>query len=260
MKPTVLLVCCLSLMPYDAAAETPQARGLAIAIEADRRDSGYRDIIAKLTMVLRNRQGQESIRQLRRRTLEVTDDADKSLDIFDQPRDVKGTAILTYAHALEPDEQWIYLPELKRVKRISTANKSGPFMGSEFSYEDIADQAVDKYTYVYLRDEVVDGHDCFVSELTPAYRHSGYTRQIEWLDKEMYQPRKVVYYDRQNTLLKTLTFEDYRQYMDRYWRPNEMLMENNQTGKTTRLIWTHYRFNTGLTDEDFNRNSLRRVR
>jgi hypothetical protein len=62
-------------------------------------------------------------------TIEVKGDGDKSLSIFDSPRDVKGTALLTFTHALESDEQWLYLPALKRVKRISFSNKSGPFLG-----------------------------------------------------------------------------------------------------------------------------------
>ena len=73
--------------------------------------------------------------------------------VFDEPRDVKGTAMLTYSHILEPDEQWMFLPALKRVKRISSVNKSGPFMGSEFAFEDFSGQEVGKYSYLWLRDE-----------------------------------------------------------------------------------------------------------
>jgi len=94
-------------------------------------------------MTLRNRAGKESLRNVRIKNLEVDGDGDKSLSIFDEPADVKGTTSLTWSHSDKPDDQWLYLPALKRVKRISSKNKSGPFMGSEFAFEDIGSQEVD---------------------------------------------------------------------------------------------------------------------
>ncbi|VAW87505.1 Outer membrane lipoprotein-sorting protein, partial [hydrothermal vent metagenome] len=79
----------LTLLPMVAQAETPQEKGLAIALEADRRDSGWQNQTASLKMVLRNRHGQESVRQIRNKALEVDGDGDKSLNIFDSPRDIK---------------------------------------------------------------------------------------------------------------------------------------------------------------------------
>jgi len=87
-----------------------------------------------------------------------------------------------------------------------------------------------------------------VIERFPQYEHSGYTRQIVWLDKEMYQPVKLEFYDRKNAQLKTLRFLDYQQYLDQYWRPGRMEMTNFQTGKSTTLAWPDYQFKTGLTD------------
>lgn len=242
------------------AAETPEGKGLAIAIEADRRDTGWDNQLSDMEMILRNKQGEESKRTLNIKTLEVENDGDKSLTVFDNPRDVKGTAFLSYTHALEPDDQWLYLPALKRVKRISSANKSGPFVGSEFAYEDLSSQEVEKYSYKWLRDETLNGKETFVIERYPAYEYSGYTRQIVWIDKSIYQPLKVEYYDRKNALLKTLTISNYRQYIDKYWRPDSMLMVNHQTGKETLLNWKNYQFNNDLDERDFDLNTLKRSR
>ncbi|HEY5703351.1 MAG TPA: outer membrane lipoprotein-sorting protein [Gammaproteobacteria bacterium] len=242
------------------AAETPEGKGLAIAIEADRRDTGWDNQLSDMEMILRNKQGEESKRTLTIKTLEVENDGDKSLTVFDNPRDVKGTAFLSYTHALEPDDQWLYLPALKRVKRISSANKSGPFVGSEFAYEDLSSQEVEKYSYKWLRDETLNGKETFVIERYPAYEYSGYTRQIVWIDKSIYQPLKVEYYDRKNALLKTLTISNYRQYIDKYWRPDSMLMVNHQTGKETLLNWKNYQFNNDLDERDFDLNTLKRSR
>ena len=241
-------------------AETPEEKGLAIAKEADLRETGFKDSIANMTMELKNKQGKTSVREVRVKTLEVTGDGDKSMSIFDRPADVKGTAFLTYSHSTKPDDQWLYLPALKRVKRITSKNKSGPFMGSEFAYEDISSQEVDKYSYRYLRDEVIDGIDCFVIERIPTYEHSGYTRQEAWINKNEYRPEKIVFYDRKNALLKTLTYKDYKQYMGKFWRADKMLMINHQTGKSTLLSWSQYTFNVGLDESDFSRNSLKRAK
>jgi hypothetical protein len=244
-----------------AMAQSAEDKGLKIAREADRRDEGFQDTTANMQMILMNRHGEKSVRDIRTRTLEVPGDGDKSLIIFDSPMDVKGTAFLNFTHKQGDDDQWLYLPALRRVKRISSNNKSGSFMGSEFSYEDIASQEVEKYTYKWLRDEELNGQPCFVIERYPKdQRNSGYTKEVVWIDKDEYRTLKVEYYDRKSALLKTLTMGDYRQYQDQYWRAHDMYMVNHQTGKSTRLLFSDYQFATGLRDADFNRNSLKRIR
>ncbi|MEQ9198435.1 MAG: outer membrane lipoprotein-sorting protein, partial [Rhodospirillales bacterium] len=160
---------------------------------------------------------------------------------------------------LEPDDQWLYLPALKRVKRISSKNKSGPFVGSEFAYEDISALELKKYTYTWLRDEACGDLDCFVLEQIPQYEDSGYTKQVAWYDKAEYRLRKIDFYDRKNELLKTLTYSDYKKYLDKYWRAHDLFMENHQTGKKTRLTIEEITFRLGFTDSDFNSNSLKRA-
>jgi hypothetical protein len=245
-----------------ARAETPEEKGLRIAEEADRRDSGFGDWKAALKMVLKNRQGETSERELRMQGLEVPDpnDGDKTMVVFDEPRDVKGTALLTFTHILQADDQWLYLPALKRVKRISSSNKSGPFMGSEFAYEDFTSQEVKKYAYKWLRDEPCGDLTCFVIERYPQYENSGYTRQIVWIDQAEYRVQKVEFYDRKDELLKILTLSDYRQYLDKFWRAHDLDMVNQQTGKSTRLTWSGYQFRVGLGDGDFTKTRLKRTR
>lgn len=251
----------LAACPSIGEEPSPEECGLAVATEADRRNSGYGDSIANLRMVLRNKQGQTSERELRIRTLEVEDEGTKSLCIFDAPADVKGTILLTHTHTETNDDQWLFLPALRRIRRIAAQNKSGSFMGSEFSYEDIATQELAKYTYRRLDDESYDGNDCYVIERTPVDKaNSGYSRQVAWMDKEHYRTWKVEYYDRKNDLLKTLTFKGYRKYLDRFWRAEKMEMVNHQTGKSTTLVWSDFAFGTGLNEIDFDRHSLTLLR
>ena len=251
------------LAPSGAGAETPQEKGLRIAREAADYDAGFGDYVVEGTMILRNRQGQESVRVFENRVLELTDDGDKSLIVFRRPRDIKGTALLTFTHKIGNDDQWLFLPAIKRVKRISSSNRSGAFVGSEFAYEDLTSQEVEKYTYKWLREEPCPGDEsltCNVAERYPVDRRSGYTREVVWLEKETYRPIRVDYFDRRDAPLKTLTFSGYKAYLGRHWRADRMLMVNHQNGKSTEMVWRNYRFGTGLTDRDFNRNSLKRAR
>ena len=257
----IILASVVVLLTINASyAQTPEEKGLSIAQEVERRDQGWSDSTSKMIMLLRNRQGDESSRSIRIKSLEIRGDGDKSLTIFDSPRDIKGTAFLSYSHISKPDDQWLYLPALKRVKRISSANKSGPFMGSQFAYEDLASFEVDKYSYKYLRDENLDGKDTQVIENYPKYKYSGYTRQIVWIDKQRHIPLKVEYYDRKNALLKTLIFSNYKQYLKKYWRAHKQVMENHQNGKSTTLTWNNFEFRKGLTKRDFERSRLKRAR
>ncbi len=266
MKKILTLLLLASLLPAELLAAisyeglSPEEKGLAIIKEADRRDQGWLDMKSRSEMILRNRQGQESRRITHSKAFEVSGDGDKTLIVFDAPKDVNGTAFLSYSHALAADEQWIYLPALKRIKRISSRNKSGPFMGSEFAYEDISSQEVKKYTYKYLHDEMLGELNTFVIEQKPAYKNSGYTRLITWIDQAEYRPIKIDFYDRKNKLMKTLTYHDYKQYLNQYWRPGRMEMKNHITGKSTSLHWKEYKFRNGYSARDFDKNSLKRAR
>lgn len=234
----------------------PVAKGHAIAKETEQRDSGFKDYIAKAEMVLKQNDKELSRRAFDTKVLEIAGDGDQSVNVFSSPKDVAGTAILIHAHGLKPDDQWLYLPAIKRVKRISTRSKSGPFVGSEFAYEDISTWVPEKYTYRFLQNETVEGNDCFKVENTPAYADSGYSKLHEWVDAKIFRPRKIDYYDRKGDLLKTLTFENYQVYQGAYWRPSKMVMVNHQTGRSTELLWNEYQFGTGLTANDIAQSKL----
>lgn len=248
------------LTTFNAFAETPEEKGLKIAQETKARNTGWGDSEASMTMILRNEAGKETIRKVRSKSLEVQDDGDKGLSIFDEPRDVKGTAFLSFTHIEGNDDQWLYLPALKRVKRISSSNKSGPWMGSEFANEDLTSFEIAKYKYKFLRDDVIDGDKVFVSEMYPQYKNSGYNKVIVWVDQDHYRVRKIEYFDTHNKPLKVMEFSDYRQYLNKFWRAHKQLMTNSQTGKSTEIQWNDYKFNVGLTDKDFNKSSLKRAK
>lgn len=258
----LLLVAC-GLSPALAeplSEEAAIARGTAIAERADAQGQGYGDVQSSMTMVLRTPAGDEAVRVLRSRALEGADGRDRSLIIFDEPRDVAGTALLTHANPGGDDGRWLYLPSVKRVKRIASSGQSGAFMGSEFSYEDLGPQDISKYRFKWLRDEPLDGTAMHVLERIPKDPDSGYARQVVWMDQADLRLHKVEFYDRRDRLQKTLTAEGFTQHDGRYWRPLQLEMRNHQSGRSTTLRFEDYQFGVGLSARDFDENRLANVR
>tara|TARA_R110002072_G_scaffold49176_2_gene133821 strand:- start:495 stop:1322 length:828 start_codon:yes stop_codon:yes gene_type:complete len=250
------------LLPGGLRAQSPEEKGLAIATEADRRDTGFGNSVAELEMILRNREGRESYRSLKIKTFEMIapDVGDKSLVIFDSPRDIKGTAFLTHSKIRESDDQWIYLPMLGKVKRISSSSKAGSFMGSEFSYEDMSSRDLGKYKYKWLRTEACGTLTCFVVESYPLDEKSGYTKLVSWIDIVEYRTWKTDFYNRRGDLFKVLSQSDYKKYLDKFWRATKLFMENKVTGKTTELRWSRFDFRTDLTENDFSKGRIKTAR
>lgn len=247
------------------ASQTAEEKGFEIAARSDRSDRGFKDSEVRSVMILRNKQGQESRRELFQRTLEIQDEdaGDKSILVFESPADVEGTALLSHAKILDPDDQWLYLPALKRIKRISSKNKSGPFVGSEFAFEDFTAQELNKFTYKYIGEEPCPTEaalTCDVVERYPRYEFSGYSKQITWIDQRDYQSRQIDFYDRKGAKLKTLTFSDYKKYGENIWRSHTLKMTNHLTGKSTDFLFQDYTFGIGFEDNDFQKGVLKRVR
>ena len=133
-------------------------------------------------------------------------------------------------------------------------------MGSEFSYEDLSSFEVEEYDYRWLRDEELNGELCFVVEIIPRDKYSGYTREIVWIDQEHYRAMKIEFYDRKDGVLKTLTLSDYQLHLDKFWRPAKQTMQNERNGKSTEVLLRNYQFRSGLDEQDFTENSLKRAR
>ena len=238
--------------------------GKAIAIEYDNRDLGFVDQISKMKMILINAYGETNSRVMEARIFErkPRDIGDKSLLLFFNPKDLNGTAMLSYANILKPDDQWLYLPSLKRVKRISSKNKSGPFVGSEFAYEDITGNEINKYEWIFIAIEKCPSLDneCYKLKTIPKYEFSGYTKRLVWIDVDELRIDKIDFFDRKDSLLKTQTFIGYKKYLDRYWRADKWEMKNHQTEKSTQLLFEKYFFQVGLEDNNFNTKALKRIR
>ena len=240
----------------DDFADLPaQERGYKIIERSDLSDAGFGASTVDLTMTLTDASGRSTVRELRIDTFEKegAGNGDQSLIRFFSPPDVEGTALLSHAKILEPDDQWLYLPGLRRTKRISSANKSGPFVGSEFAFEDLTSSELGKYEYRYLetvRDERT-GLDLDVVECIPLYERSGYSKLHCYVDTDIHQSRRIEFFDRGGRPLKTLELGDYRQSPEGYWRAHEQTMTNHLTGKSTTLRFEDFDFDVTLNRRDF---------
>ena len=258
---TVVLAATM-LFQNSVLANTSNEKGLNIAREVDNRDKGWGNTTVNGEMLLKNKVGDESIRRFRSSILEAANslEGDQSIITFSEPRDVRGTALLTHSK-IEPDNdsQWIFLPAVKRVKRISSSNRTGKFVSSEFSYEDLGSEEVADNDHIWLGNAACK-HDakltCAAVESRPKNKRSGYSKRVSFIDIDQYRVHKIDFYNRRGDLEKTLFFRDYKQYEGQFWRAHLMTMKNLQTGKSTRLSWKNYKFRDGLTERDFTPQSL----
>ena len=220
----------LFTLPSILVAQTLAEKGLEIVTQAVEADRGFGSSSVDLKMILKNQNGQISERTLSNKILELDEDGDKSLIVFTSPKDIKGTSTLTFTHKVGDDDQWLFLPSIQRTKRISSSNKSGPFVGSEFAYEDLSSVELEKNSYKFLRQE----GDLLFVEQDPVDPKSGYQKRIAVYNQSKgYRLESIEFYDRKGSLLKTLTYADYALFKNKHWRPYTMKMVNHQSKKET---------------------------
>lgn len=253
MKSVIAVLC--TLLPALAYAQDPETEGLAIAQAVAAKAAGYGDQVVSIEMKLENGGGQSAVRKIRVSTLERPGESTYSLIVFDSPADVRGTALLSRG-----EDQWLFLPASDQVRRISTSNRSGAFVGSEFSYEDLTSTAVSAYTWRSLGQQPCGAATCLTVESRPKDERSGYSRRVLWLDAAARRPLKLEFFDRKGALLKTLSYSDWRSYESKYDRAELWTMQNHQTGKATTLRFDGFKFKNGFSEADFSQAKLKRVR
>jgi len=259
MSVLLLLVLVVGEIPAASVVGTAEEKGLAIAQAAAARDVGFVDLTATVDMQLASRGRRVATRSMRVMVLERRSSSDWSLVIVDDPPDLAGTTLLSTARTNHDHDQWLYLPAVRRVKRLSGNHRSGAFLGSEFSFEDIAVQSVDRYRWRLLGEEEIAQHRCWVLERTPV-GHSAYRYAKVWLDQEAYRLLQVEYYNLRDELVKTMTLSDYVVLGEDYWRPQTMEMHNHVSGRMTTLRWREYVIGTGIDEGLFNPSMLGHIR
>ena len=202
LKILVSVIAIIISISYQTIAQEMTARDI---IEKDYNRAEGDDQTSNLTMTLINKSGKERIRKIKQFTKDMGD-MEKSIMFFQSPADVKNTSFMnwTYDDESKNDDQWIYLPALKKTKRISSDSKSDYFMGSDFTYDDLGDRKLDDDTHELLREETIDGVAYYVVESTPKDEDYMYTKTITWIRKDSFIGLKKEFYDEDEDLLKTL--------------------------------------------------------
>jgi hypothetical protein len=231
-------------------------RGLTIMEDQRRINSGYRDERILYKMILVNAKGERSERSLEVRTLERSDAGDKTLLVFRDPPDVRGTSLLTHENSAGDDDQWLYLPALRQIRRIASSNRSSSFVGSELAYEDLTPNEVTKHQYRYLREDAVDAVPVWVIESVSRFKDSGYARRELFIRQDNHQTARVNFYDRKGQLLKVGHWHGWWKVAATRWRARTLRIENIQSGKSTILEVLDVKIGNGYTPKDFSARAL----
>ena len=242
-------------------AHADDAKARAIMEKVDARDDG-KTVEQDMLMVLIDKNGKKRVRDLKSYSKDFGADEHRIL-FFKSPADVKNTAFLTYDYddPAKDDDQWLYLPALKKVKRIPTADKSGSFMGSDFSYFDMTDRDLEDYDFKLLKETKVRGKDAWVIQATPrnkkVIKESGYTKSIGIVRKDNYMVVRSINFMK-NGKKKYLDVKKLHQ-QNGIWVPDEMTMttkKGKQTVHKTILKFDHIKVNTPLSDDLFTTRRL----
>jgi hypothetical protein len=236
----------------------PREQGEAVAGELLARNTGYKDLGGQVDMVLRDEGGGESRRSFRLKVLErrTPADGDRSLIAFESPADVRGTAVLSHAAPRGADEQWLYLPASHRTKKVSSSNRTGAFVGSEFSFEDLTGNDIRKYTWTYVDTRPCGAASCFVVDAVPTDPDSAYSKRTVFVDRAEFRVQSIDFFDKRNVKTKTLTYEDYTELDGKFWRARTWTMKNHETRKSTVIRFSSMKIYNGFSENEFSPSAL----
>ncbi|MCK4956373.1 MAG: outer membrane lipoprotein-sorting protein [Candidatus Cloacimonetes bacterium] len=247
----------LVLFTFGTVLSAQKITGLKIIENVYNRPSSV-DQTADLTMSLINSRGDKRVREIKQ-FLKDSDGMEKKIMFFVAPADVYNTSFMNWSYdkAGKNDDQWIYLPALKRVKRISSDSKSDYFMGSDFTYDDLGDRQPLEDTHTLLREETLDGQETYVVESIPKDEEYMYSRTVTWIVKDSWIGLKKEFYDEDEDLLKILTVNEQLESAGVIILTN-VKMTNVQSGQSTVMSFSNVEVNTGLADNTFTERIMRR--
>jgi outer membrane lipoprotein-sorting protein len=255
---SLVFLLCLAL---PAPAQTTARALLDQTRQLNQTTRKWSDRVQRLQLRIVDRRGGERSRELVTYFKKYPQDRNRTMLVFESPPEVKGVGFLQWADPHAKDEQWLYLPELKRVRQISTSAKHESFVGTDFSYDDLAiisqigDWAETDARTNLLRDEPVDEHSCHVIEFTPAGKDLSYGKILAWLRADDLVMAKFEMYDNKARLEKQLLLGGIRA-VGAIPTAFHMEMKNVQGGSHTVVDFTAVKYDTGLDDSRFTQRAL----
>ena len=259
MKKTFLMVAMTIALTVTAMAQT--GREIAQKVK-DRPDGDTRQ--SELVMKLINKRRAVRERKLISYSIDVGKRKKdrKSVMFFQYPGDVKGTGFLTwdYDDANRDDDKWLYLPAMKKTRRISGSSaKQDYFMGSDFTYDDMGSRNVDEDTHKLLGEETIGGKKCWKLESTPKDKREIYSKKIAFIRQDCLIAVKVEYYDKMGKLHRRLELSDITK-VEGFWIAKKLHMTNVQTGHQTILEIKSPKYNLPMEEAKFNVTTLEKGR
>ncbi len=225
--------------------------------------TSWKTMQGDVTLILTNARGEKRIRKIKMFSRKRTEDENDMLMRFIAPPDVRGTAFLIIEHAQGEDERYLYLPALRRVKRIASSGKGGNFMSSDFTYYDIGRPKLNDWTYKRLADTTIAGQACYQIECLPATaqiaRDTGYNKIIRWIRKDILVTIQSYYFDRGNRLWKVLTVPQVQQ-INGVWFQTDMVMKDIQIQHQSEMKFENIQVNVKLPPQFFSVRFLQRMR
>jgi hypothetical protein len=213
----------------------PSAREIMDKVALTRKLDGSEAVI---TMSIVSDKGQTRERKITMATkLYDGGKTEKRIYRFLSPADVKGTGVLVFDYATDADDVWVFLPALRKTRRIVSSQRSQSFMGSEFSYGDLNIPPLDDFDYKLVKEEDMGGEACWVIDAIPKSRSiaegEGYGKKTYWISKQKHAVRQGLYYDLDGKLLKELKTNDVKLLDAKNGRYRAMRMEmiNKQNGR-----------------------------
>lgn len=212
----------------------------------------------ELTMTLINSRGDRRVRKIKQFIKDFGKE-EKKIMFFISPADVRNTSFMSWSYdeVGRDDDQWIYLPALKKVKRISSDSKSDYFMGSDFTYDDLGDRHPTDDTHKLLREEKFNGEDCYVIESIPKEEDYIYSRTVTWVIKDKWIGQKKEFYDEDDERLKTLSVIKYEKIKD-YLILTHSRMHNVQKDHTTNMLLENLKVDVGVPNNKFTERMMKR--
>lgn len=238
----------------------PEARGLAIARAADRADSGWKAEVSTATMTIETQSGGRQHRTFRLTLLEAgsAKNGERSLIELLAPARHVGTRVLTIATSDDAEEVFVRFPRHGRTRRIVGRKRTGRFLGSELTFEDLGSRKHTRYQHRWLRDERLDGIECHVVETIPRDEDTGYAAILLWREVGLYRLHKVQWLGKAGRRpVKTARFDDWAQ-IDGFFRPKRQVVRNAQTLRRTTVIFKNRRVNADVPAEWLTRGGLSR--
>lgn len=255
IKTIIAIIALTASFSFQAIAQ--ELTGREIIEKVYTRPSGD-DMTSNLTMTLINKSGSERVRKIKQFTKEMSD-VEKSIMFFQSPADVKNTSFMswTYDDDSKSDDQWIYLPAIKKTKRISSDSKSDSFMGSDFTYDDLGDRKLDADDHKRLANETIEGIEYYVVESISKDEEYMYSKTKTWIRQDHFIGLKKEFYDEDGELFKILKVKKFEE-MDGIIVITNSEMVNTERNHRTSMVLDNVKINTGISASKFSERMMTR--